>query len=95
MDRSECYDAKKTRETKNYLAVEGTVKSFRPIPPGGHSTQSFNVNGVPFEEASGWGSIYFNSEWNNSLVCEGAEVRIPSKDGKIIRVEIWMDHWHY
>src|SRR6266568_4122484 len=51
-------------DAHSYSVSEGVVTDFVPMPPGGHSTERFVVNGVRFEYGSGWGSTTFNSEWN-------------------------------
>jgi hypothetical protein len=80
--------ARKALATHNYSVVEGTVSNFVPMPPGGHSTESFVVNGVHFAYGSGWGSTTFNSEWNKGFIHNGVEVRVTYVDGDIIRVEV-------
>ena len=80
--------AKKALETRNYRIVEGTVKEFVPMPPGGHSTESFKVGDASFQYGSGWGSTIFNSEWNRGYIHNGAQVRITYSDRDILRVEV-------
>lgn len=67
--------------------VEGVVTDFVPMPPGGHSTESFNVNGTHFEYSGGWGSTSFNSEWNKGYIHNGTRVRITYTGTDILRVE--------
>jgi len=61
---AEYYKAKRALQTGNYKVAEGIVRNFVPMPPGGHSTESFDIGGTSFQYGSGWGSIVFNSEWN-------------------------------
>jgi hypothetical protein len=79
--------ARKAFETHSYSVSEGVVRDFIPMPPGGHSTESFEVNGVRFEYGSGWGSTMFNSEWNKGFIHNGVEVRITYVGKDIIKVE--------
>jgi hypothetical protein len=72
----------------NYRVVEGMVRDFIPMPPGGHSIESFKVGETPFHYGSGWGSIRFNSEFNRGYIRDGATVRITYNDGGILRVEV-------
>jgi len=68
--------------------VEGTVSDFRPMPSGGHSLESFKINGAYFEYGSGWGSTTFNSNWNNGFIRDGVQARITFSDDKaILKVE--------
>src|SRR5712692_4529954 len=53
---NEYHNARKAFATHNYSISEGVVSDFVPMPPGGHSTESFVVNGARFEYGSGWGS---------------------------------------
>lgn len=63
------------------------MTNFIPMPPNGHSTESFNVSSSYFEYSSGWGSTSFNSEWNKGYIHNGAKVRITFLDKDILRVE--------
>ena len=72
----------------SYSISEGVVQDFIPMPPGGHSTESFVVKGVRFEYGSGWGSTTFNSEWNKGFIHNGVEARITYVGKEIIRVEV-------
>src|SRR5262245_32431394 len=45
---AEYYQAKRALQTGNYKVVEGTVRNFVPMPPGGHSTESFDIGGTSF-----------------------------------------------
>jgi hypothetical protein len=84
---SEYRVAKRALEQREYVVVEGTVRGFVPMPPGGHSTESFKVGDVSFEYGAGWGSIVFNSEWNRGFIHDGTQVRISSRAGNILRIE--------
>jgi len=79
--------ANQAMATHGYSVVEGAVTNFVPMPVGGHSLESFNVNGVFFEYGSGWGSTTFNSEWNKGLIHDGVQARITYIGKKIIKVE--------
>ncbi|MGH9547215.1 MAG: hypothetical protein ACRD23_18565 [Terriglobales bacterium] len=80
--------ARKAFEIHPYSVSEGVVSDFIPMPPGGHSTESFVVNGVRFEYGSGWGSTTFNSEWNKGFIHNGVEARITYLGKGIIKVEV-------
>jgi hypothetical protein len=80
--------AQRAFATHSYSVNEGMVRDFIPMPPGGHSTESFVVNGVRFEYGSGWGSTMFNSEWNKGFIHNGVEVRISYVGKDIIKVEV-------
>lgn len=72
----------------SYSVAEGVVSDFIPMPPGGHATESFVVNGVHFQYGSGWGSTTFNAEWNKGFIHDGVEARITYVGTDIIRVEV-------
>jgi hypothetical protein len=80
--------ARKAFTTHSYSVSEGVVRDFIPMPPGGHSTESFEVSGVRFEYGSGWGSTMFNSEWNKGSIHNGVEARITYLGKDIIKVEV-------
>ncbi len=84
---SEYFRAKRALETGDYAVVEGTVRNFVPMPPGGHSTESFDIGRASFRYGSGWGSIVFNSEWNRGYLHDGAQLRIAYKNGDILRID--------
>lgn len=73
---AELHQAKKALQTRHYQVAEGTVVNFVPMPPGGHSIESFEVGKTSFQYGSGWGSIVFNSDWNRArlIVFEGGAV---------------------
>ena len=85
---AEYYRAKRVLQTRDYDVVEGTVRNFVPMPPGGHSTESFDIGPASVHYGSGWGSIFFNSEWNRGHVYKGAQLRISYKNGDILRIEV-------
>jgi hypothetical protein len=85
---SEYYRAKKALRTRDYQVIEGTVENFVPMPPGGHSTESFDIDKTSFRYGSGRGSIVFNSEWNHGYIHNGVQVRIAYKDEDILRIEV-------
>jgi hypothetical protein len=68
--------------------AEGTIENFVPMPPGGHATESFIVDGTPFSYGSGWGSITFDSDWNTGFIHNGVQVRIAYRNGEILRIEV-------
>lgn len=70
------------------LVEEGTVRDFKPMPRGGHSTESFTVNGKGFSYGAGWGSTAFNSEWNKGLIKEGSQVKIWYAGANILRIQV-------
>jgi hypothetical protein len=80
--------AKKALPTGNYQVAEGTVEDFSPMPPGGHSIESFKVGKNSFQYGSGWGSIVFNSDWNHGYIHSGATLRITYRDGDILRIAV-------
>ena len=68
--------------------IEGEVSNFIPMPPGGHAVESFRINGVAFSYGSGWGSTYFNSEWNGGLLHDGVHARVTYRGADILKVEV-------
>jgi hypothetical protein len=58
--------------------IEGKVSDFRPMPEGGHSTESFSVNGVRF--------AYSNFEFRGPCFDKTAIVGGPIKPGLQIRL---------
>jgi hypothetical protein len=75
--------------THSYRVAEGVVKDFVPMPPGGHSTESFTLGGVSFHYGGGWGSIFFDSDLNKGYLHDGVQARIAYDDaGNILRVEV-------
>jgi hypothetical protein len=87
-DIDEYHNLKKSLQTGDFSVAEGTVENFVPMPPGGHSTESFQIGPTSFAYGSGWGSLAFNSDWNRGYIHNGARVRIAYKDGNILRVEV-------
>jgi hypothetical protein len=83
----EYHQAKKALQAGAYDVVERTVQNFVPMPPDGHSTESFSVDQNHFSYGAGWGSIVFNSEWNRGHIHNGAHVRIAYKGAAILRIE--------
>lgn len=82
------HEARKALATHDYSIVEGTVSNFTPMPPEGHSMESFVVSGIRFEYGSDWGSTTFNSECNKGIIHNSVEARITYVEKKIIRVEV-------
>jgi hypothetical protein len=78
-----------TAEIKKHTCgvAEGTVSDFVPMPPGGHSIESFKLAGTSFQYGSGWGAITFNSAWNRGLIHDGTHARICYNAGGILRIE--------
>ncbi len=85
---SRYYRAKKALQAGDYQVIEGTVKNFVPMPSGGHSTETFDINKKSFRYGGGRGSIVFNSEWNHGYIHNGVQARIAYKDEDILRIEI-------
>jgi hypothetical protein len=81
-------NAQRAFATHAYSVSEGVVRDFVPVSRGGHSTESFVVNGVRFEYGGGWGSTVFNSAWNKGFIHNGVEARITYVDKDIIKVEV-------
>jgi len=79
--------AKSALERGDYQVVEGTVTDFIPMPPAGHALEGFRVGDVSFKYSSGWGSTIFNADFNSGFIHDGAQVRITSVKGNILRVE--------
>lgn len=88
VNTGEYYVAKKALVTRQCSVTEGVVTEFVPMPDGGHSTESFRVNGVKFEYGSGWGSTVFNSEWNKGFIHDGVPARITYRGQNILKVEV-------
>ena len=84
----EYHKAKKALETGDYQLSEGTVTDYVPMPPEGHSIESFKIGNTSFKYGSGWGSIVFKSEWNHGYIRNGSQVRISYKGEDILRVEV-------
>src|SRR5262249_18349695 len=82
------YKTNRALLTGDYQSVEGTVQDFVPMPPGGHSIESFEVNKISFRYGSGVGSVMFNSEWNRGSIHNGVQVRIAYSGEDILRVEV-------
>ncbi len=59
---------------------EGVAGDFIPMPPCGHATESFVVNGVRFECA--------NAQWNKGFIHNGVEAGITYTGKDIIKVEV-------
>jgi hypothetical protein len=72
----------------DYSITEGVVTDFIPMPPGGHASKSFRIDGVNFSYGSGFGSTVFNSEWNNGAIHNGVEARISYRGPDILRIEV-------
>jgi hypothetical protein len=68
--------------------VEGVVSDFLPMPPGGHASESFTVDGVHFEYIGGWGSTTFGHEWNKGFIHDGVQARITFVGKDILKVEV-------
>ena len=69
--------------------VEGRVADFHPMPPAGHDTERFEVNGVPFSYSDYIITSGFNqSASHGGPIREGLPVRICYADGEILRLEV-------
>jgi hypothetical protein len=84
----EYHAATKALLKHDYSVAEGSVTDFVPMPPGGHSTETFRIDGVRFEYGGGWGSTVFNSEWNTGFIHNGVQARITYHDRDILKVEV-------
>jgi hypothetical protein len=85
---AEYHSAMKALATHDYSVAEGVVTDFVPMPPGGHSTESFRIGDVRFRYGAGWGSTVFNSEWNTGFLRDGVRARITYRGEDILKVEI-------
>jgi len=85
---SQYHSAKKALLARDYSVTEGIVTDFIPMPPGGHATESFRINGVRFEYGGGWGSTVFNSDWNKNFIHNGVQARITHRGSDMLRVEL-------
>ncbi len=85
---AEYHEASKLLADRRYSMIEGAVSNFIPMPPGGHGVESFGINGVAFSYGSGWGSTYFNSEWNGGSLHDGVHARITYRGADILKVEV-------
>jgi hypothetical protein len=73
--------------------VEGTVEDFHPMPPGGHDTERFTVNGVHFAYVDYDPSPGFHqANAHGGPIHEGLPVRIhyvgPATNATILQLEI-------
>ncbi|WP_448951557.1 hypothetical protein [Labrys neptuniae] len=69
--------------------VEGKVEDFKPMPYGGHTSESFSVAGTRFS----YSDFVITSGFNNTAshggpIREGVPVRICARGGDILRLEI-------
>jgi hypothetical protein len=85
---SEYHTASKLLGDHRCSVVEGVVTNFVPMPPGGHGTETFSINGVVFSYGSGWGSTHFNSEWNGGTLHDGVHARITYFGANILKIEV-------
>ncbi len=85
---SEQQQARQALKNGGCSIVEGVVTDFVPMPPGGHSTESFTMSGRHFRYPGGWGSVPFNSEYNHGYIHNGVHARLCFVDDKIYRVEV-------
>lgn len=81
------FPARELREG-DVAIVEGTVRNFKAMPEGGHSTESFEIEGKRFEY--GWGYAYpiFSAQRNKGYLYEGVYARITYSKRGILRVEV-------
>ncbi len=70
--------------------VEGTVQDFVPMPSGGHASERFTVNGVPFSysdfDLSHCG--FRNAASHGGPIRSGLAVRITYVGSSILRLEV-------
>jgi hypothetical protein len=85
---SEYHNAAKALATNQCSVAEGVISDFVPMPPGGHSTESFRVAGVKFAYGGGWGSTVFNSEWNTGFIRNGVQAKVTYRGSDILKIEV-------
>jgi hypothetical protein len=75
---SEYSKTKRIFKDKQYQTVQGKVENYHPMPEGGHDTERFSVNGVPFEysdyDLTDYG--YNNAASKGGVIRQGLYVRI-------------------
>jgi hypothetical protein len=85
---AEYRSAQRAFVTHKYSVAEGVVTDFIPMPPGGHSIESFDIGTKHFEYGGGWGSTTFNSNWNKGFIRSGVPARVTYEGADILKVEI-------
>lgn len=69
--------------------VEGDVERFVPGDPGGHKSERFEVNGVPFHYSSSDPTSAFHwTTGRGGPIRSGLHVRILEAKGAIVRLEV-------
>jgi hypothetical protein len=81
-------DYTKALSNRDCVVAEGVVADFVSMPPGGHAEESFRINEAKFSYGSGWGSLVFNSEWNNGFLRDGVRARVTYRGEDILKVEV-------
>ncbi len=84
----EYHKAAKALATSQCSIAEGVISDFVPMPPGGHSIESFRVGGATFAYGGGWGSTVFNSEWNTGFIHDGVQARVTYCGSDILKIEV-------
>jgi hypothetical protein len=75
-----------------FTVVEGTVQNFHPMPYGGHSQETFEVDGMPFHYSDYDGSPGFHTTASHGgPIREGLPVRISFAGTTILKLEIASD----
>lgn len=70
-----------------YEVVEGKVAHFSPIPMGDHGSESFSVNGIPFEYSEAKIDFGFSqSRIKGGPIYQGKQVQIHYFKGRILRL---------
>ncbi|MDP9191374.1 MAG: hypothetical protein M3P06_06710 [Acidobacteriota bacterium] len=81
------YTVRQALRTGDVTTVEGVVRNFSPMPPGGHANETFVVDGTRFSY-SGYtlGSGFHQTRSEGGPIIDGAYVRISHRDGTILRL---------
>jgi len=84
--------ARETLTSGNAAYVEGVVQNFVPMPVQGHATESFTVNGVPFNYSDYIVTAGFNNtSTHGGPIRQGLFVRIWYTGNEILKLEIRKD----
>jgi len=76
-------------QSGRYEVVEGVVTHFVPMPPEGHASEHFEVDGHHYSYSDyGIQPGFNNTSSHGGPIREGLRVRIADVDGSIARLEI-------
>jgi len=76
-------------ELGQYVAVEGIVTDFDPLPPGGNGLERFRVGSHRYEYSDFTATVAFNrSRTKGGPIRSGLRVRIADVDGAIARLDV-------